>query len=451
MKMKSLLLCMASLAIVLPLVSSCNEESKSEKKTDLSMPSSEFGKTMSEIQESESSSRGFTVSKSDDCHLTLTKQENGAEVKYVYSFDPVTNVYRYAKGTYADANQLTSLTKQIGEEGYSLQANSNGVVYYVNADQKSIVVNTEKKEFFAIPASDEALAWGRFSNLAEADKAGLMVPYLGKYASVELVQLNEQFNGNVLDESKSNIANGVYVYTVKANDKGYTQLKYWFDVETKTKLEEAAVYFDAEKRPSTTEVEKYMNHLGLKYTALTDPSDGSSIYYNYEEKYEAYVLMNKPEDSSKEFTPNIHFAFTNLDNQVPPAEVTMPELVLDFGTMTLDEALEQYRSKPYFKGTEDDGFGGALGIIVTTSSPDFQKILLMDDGGKYVAAILMPDDAKVLRSPALKDWFAANNYTYAENISVLPTYISADEKVMAQFDLEGTFTGVPCLAFQPTE
>lgn len=315
----------------------------------------------------------------------------------------------------------------------------------------SIVINTTRKEFFAIPASDKALAWGRFGYLTESNKAGLIVPYLGKYATVELMKLAEQYNGNTLNEASTKADKGVYVYDVADNSRGYTLVKYWFDVDTKSKLEEAAVYFEADMRPSTAAVEKYMNYLGLEYTLMTDPSDGSSIYFSYEEKFVAYVLMNKPEDEAQDFTPNIHFTFSDISGQVPPRTVDVPEPIVDFGAMTLDEALEQYKQKPYYTGTGDDGWGGALGVYVTTSSPDFRKILLMEDGGKYIAAVLVPDYARALRSPALKTWLTGRGYSYNESISILPTYVRSDGKVMAQFDLQGSLAGMPCLAFQPME
>ena len=441
----------AFFAALLLTVSSCTDDNKKQEGvTTMTLPSSDFGSSLADVQQSETQ-RGFTVSKTDSCHLTLAKTENGTELKYTYSFDPTTGEFRYAKGSYADDAQLAVLVKQIEKDGYSLQTSANDVAFYANATQNNIIVNKAKKEFFAIPASDDALAWGRLSYLRESDKAGLIVPYLGKYASVELMELCVQYNGNTLDVTNTKADRGVYVYKVAGNGNGYTQVKYWFDVATKSKLEEAAIYFDADKRPTTALVEKYMNYLGLQYTSMTDESDGSSIYFNYEKKYVAYVLMNKPDDATQAFTPNIHFTFSDLTGQVPPATVDVPEPIVDFGTMTLDEAVEQYKQKPYFTGTEDDGFGGALGIYVTTSSPDFPKILLMEDGGKYIAAILVPDDVKALRSPSLKTWLSDKGYTYDASASVLPTYVRSDNKVMAQFDLDGMFTGVPCLAFQPVE
>ena len=450
MKAKRLLI--YAFALVLPLlVSSCSEDnSKPEPLATMTLPSTEFGRSMGELQRSEEQ-RGFTVVETDSIHLTLTKTESDAELKYIYSFDPTTGEYRYAKGKCADDNQLAVLTLQAGKAGYALQASANSVTILADGEQNSIIINTRNREFFAIPSSGEALAWGRFDNLSDAQKAGLIVPYLGKYASLELVELAEQYNGNTLDEANTKVDRGVYVYNVANNSKGYTKVKYWFDVDTKTKLEEAAIYFEADMRPSTAAVAKYMNYLGLEYTSLTDPRDGSSIYYNYDQQYEAYLLMNKPEDETVEFAPCIQFAFADLSAQVPPATVSLPEPVVDF-SLTLDEAIAQYQTKDFYTGIDEDDPYSFFGAVVTTSSPDFPKIILMEDEGRYIASIMVVDEAKVLRSPSLKTWFSAHNYTYDESISVLPSYLSADGKVLAQFDLDGAITGgLPCLAFQTNE
>ena len=103
------------------------------------------------------------------------------------------------------------------------------------------------------------------NNLEDSNAAGLIVPYLGKYAPLELVQIFEQYYGNTLNVTLSKPGNGVYVYDVAPNTKGYTKIKYWFDTATKSMLEEAAVFFDPEKRPTTAEVEKYMTYLGMTF------------------------------------------------------------------------------------------------------------------------------------------------------------------------------------------
>lgn len=453
MKLNKFLL-FAIIALLLPCVSSCKDDeggNEPEATNAWLLPVTDFSKSLSDIKSSEEQ-RGFTTAESDLSKLTASKNVNGTKIEFTYNFDPVSKAYEYVKGSYSSDNDLQDIAKLLNENGYTAGNSANGINLYINtANSVQFIFNTDDKEFFAVPSTTDVLAWGRIDDLSATDKAGLIVPYLGKYATVELVSLFEKYHGNTLNEADSKIANGVYVYDVANNAKGYTQVKYWFDVKTKSQLEEAAVYFDAEKRPSTEDVDNYMNYLGMKYTSMVDASDGSSIYFNYTKKFAAYLLMDKPDDESAAFTPNIHFTFSDLESQLPPETVSLPEPIVEFGTMTLDEAVEQYKKKDYYTGTTDDGFGGALGIIVTTSSPDFPQILLMDDGGKYYAAMLIATDALKLRSPYVKEWLGKNDYEYKPKASVLPTYVSKDKKVMAQFDMDGMFTGAPTLSFQPNE
>lgn len=439
--------------MLLPFVASCDNDNGGNEpggSVEVTLPSMDFGQTMSRIQEIEAD-RGFTVTQTDGKHLTAVKTENGSEVKYVYAFDPVTDEYRYAKATYADAKGWTLVTKYLEKSAQMVKlGEANDVILY-GVGLPFIAINKQKNELFVFNKSLSAMSWGRMNNLEDSNAAGLIVPYLGKYAPLELMQLFEQYHGNTLNVTLSKPGNGVYVYDVAANTKGYTRIKYWFDTATKSMLEEAAVFFDPEKRPTTAEVEKYMTYLGMTYTSQNDATDGSNIYFNYEEKYVAYLLMNKPSDTTQDFQPMIQFTFDDLTSQLPPLTVNFPEPITEFGEMTLDEAVEQYRGKDYFLNTADDGFGGALGIKVVTNSPDFPEILLMENDGKYIAAVLIPNDVKALRSPGVQSWLTAHGYTYDEN-SILPTYRRSDGKVMAQFDLNGDFTGgAPALAFQPNE
>ena len=101
--------------MLLPFVASCDNDNGGDKPggpTEVTLPSMDFGQTMSRIQEIEAD-RGFTVTQTDGKHLTAVKNENGSEVKYVYAFDPVTDEYRYGKATYADAKGWTLVTKYL--------------------------------------------------------------------------------------------------------------------------------------------------------------------------------------------------------------------------------------------------------------------------------------------------------------------------------------------------
>lgn len=451
MKLNKFLL-LAFLGGVVFSITSCKEDdNEGDAASSWSLPVTDFTKSKSDIRTSENQN-GFTTTENGATQLKAAKSANGTTIEFTYNFNPENDSYEYVHGTYGSSSDLQAIVKLLGEAGYVSGTSAHGIDVYTNeAAYVRYIIDTEAKQFYALPASDGAMAWGRIDPLDGTDKAGLLVPYLGKYATVELVALYEKYHGSTLNVVDSKVQNGVYVYDVASYTQGYTQVKYWFDVDTKSKLEEAAVYFDANKRPTTEAVQTYMDYLGLAYTSMVDPSDGSSIYFNYKEILAAYLLMSQPEGSTQDFKPNIHFTFSDLTNQLPPVSVDFPEPITEFGTLTMDEAVELYKQKPYFTGTSEDGFGGALGLIINTSSPDFPQILIMDDGGKYYAAMMLPSTELVLRSPSVKAWLESHNYVYNSEVSILPTYISKDNTVMAQFDLTGDFSGFPSLSFQPNE
>lgn len=453
MKKTKLLSALAVAAVMLPAATSCNDKNDEPvvSPSEWALPIADFGKTIDEVSASETA-RGFRVVKTDSIHLRAVKNIKNAQVSITYCFDPDTKTYRYAKGTYAGEDELKALTERLAADGYADEGEKNGVkVYNQSSDNAHVALEEGSSEFYMLPgASNDTFSWGRLNDLSDAAQAGLAVPYLGHYAPVELVELMEQYCGNTLDSASSKIDNGVYVFKAQNGSK-HTSVRYWFDVATKSKLEEAAVYYTLENRPSTAEVDTCLSRTGFKYTSMKDASDGSMIYYNYSEKCVAYVAMDKPDGATSSFMPSIHYAYNDLSGQVPPETVDFPAPLIDFGTMTLNEAVEQYKKQSYFTGTTDDGFGGLLGLIVTTNSKDFPQILLMDDGGKYAAALVIANESKMLRSPYIKDWLTAKGYTYNEKVSILPTYIRSDKKVMAQFDIDGSITGFPCVAFQPNE
>lgn len=453
MNKTKLLSALAVAAVMLPAATSCNDKNDEPvvNPSEWALPDTDFGKTIDEVSASETA-RGFQVVKTDSIHLRAVKNIKNAQVSYTYCFDPETKTYRYAKGTYAGEDEFEALTKRLAADGFVAESEQNGIkVYNQSNDNAHVALEESGSTFYMLPGpTNDTFSWGRLNDLSDAAQAGLAVPYLGHYAPVELVELMEQYCGNTLDSTASKIDNGVYVFKAKNGSK-HASVRYWFDVATKSKLEEAAVYYTLENRPTTAEVDSCLNRTGFKYTSMKDASDGSQIYYNYLMKCVAYVAMDKPEGATSSFMPSIHYAYNDLSGQVPPETVDFPAPLTDFGTMTLNEAVEQYKKQSYFTGTTDDGFGGLLGLIVTTNSQDFPQILLMDDGGKYAAALVIADESKTLRSPYIKDWLTANGYAYNEKVSILPTYIRADKKVMAQFDTDGSITGFPCVAFQPNE
>lgn len=79
MKTGKILLCGLTASQLLGMSSRSGDNGKEQGKTMMTLPSQEFGKSVSEVQESETS-RGFAVSKTDSCHLKVVKTENAAEL-----------------------------------------------------------------------------------------------------------------------------------------------------------------------------------------------------------------------------------------------------------------------------------------------------------------------------------------------------------------------------------
>ena len=96
--------------------------------------------------------------------------------------------------------------------------------------------------------------------------------------------------------------------------------------------------------------------------------------------------MQDKTQGKTEYLPQMHYAYSDLTGQVPPLTVNFPMPLTEFGKKTLDEVVAEYRKLPYYKSEEKID----LGIVINTDSEDFPKILLMDDGGKYAAALVLP-------------------------------------------------------------
>lgn len=144
----------------------------------------------------------------------------------------------------------------------------------------------------------------------------------------------------------------------------------------------------------------------------------------------------------------MHYAYTNLDASVPPLKVDFPMPITTFGTKTMDEIAAEYRQQPYYKSEETN----ELGLVINTTSEDFPVILLLEDGGKYYAAMVVTFDNLKVRSPYIVNLLRQNGYEDKLGVSALPTFVNTELDVMAQFDLidilqMGWFT----VSFQPNE
>ncbi len=410
------------------------------------MPNAGFGTDMETLLTAEQA-KGFDVSKEGTTKLNLKKTADGVEYNWVYNFDDA-KTYRYAK-CQLPASKVDAFKAFLRGTGYALQPNASQnaeVQVYLNTAEKTVVFlnkEADATEFYFGAYDESFLSWTRISTLKDEATATWM-PFYGKHATVELMKLFEKRMNHKMVEEKSNAESGIYFY--ETGNPKWPSVKYWFDAKTKTKLEETSIFSNKETIPVRTDVTAYLEAMGYRYTGSVD-AEGYIIYYNDSLQSACYVLMSETE-GQKSFEPQMHYAYVNLEGFVPPATVNFPMPIINFGTKTMDEILEEYRAMPYYKSDENT----EMGLLIHTTSPDFPQILLMEDGGKYFAAIVITFDQLTIRSQHITNLLTENGYEYKADVSAFPTFINYEKDVMAQFDLVDIFQlGWYSVSFQPNE
>lgn len=411
------------------------------------LPAADFTKTISELKAAEQA-RGFSVNQPNSGKLILEKTVNGQTYHWEYNGNGQ-GVYMYAKCLIV-SEKIDAFKAFLRKQGYELEVGASlndDVKVYLNKTAKTIVyINKgESGSEYFFGAYDESFnSWTRVSFLKD-NATEMWLPFYGRGATVELMQLFEKRMNHKLNVEKSKPANGIYVY-----DTGNTRwpnVKYWFDVYTKNSLEEASIFVDAHNVPTPEQVTTYLKAYNHTYTGMND-SEGDVIYYNYDEKSACFVKMQDKTGGKKEYLPQMHYAYTNLSNQLPPLTVDFPMPIVTFGTKTLEEIAAEYRKLSYYKSEETN----ELGIVINTTSEDFPKILLLEDGGKYYAAMVITFNALTARSPYIVDLLKKNGYENKEGVSALPTFVNKENNVMVQFDLNDILQmGWYSISFQPNE
>lgn len=105
----------------------------------LQLPTAQFGADINDLITSEQA-RGFTVNKTDNTHLTLTKTENGETYNWIYTFDE-SQSYKYAKCTIPSGGEET-FKASLRTAGYALRAEASRnaeVLVYVNEASKTVI------------------------------------------------------------------------------------------------------------------------------------------------------------------------------------------------------------------------------------------------------------------------------------------------------------------------
>lgn len=430
-------------------------EKHTETVTEL--PNVNFG-TKLEIIRSQSQNSGYNVAESETHDkLTLTKP-NVANTLWEYNFD-INQVYQYAKASIPQ-DKVESIKTLLNQKGFSVQADASknkDVIVFVNSRDKLVAFldNQGSTTHFYVGAYNEAAnSWTRISPLYD-EITNLNFPYWGYMAPMEMVFLFEKRQNHTLNETKTIRDNGVYVFDT-GND-AYPQVKYWTEAKTKTNLQEFALYVNKNDIPRVAAVKSYLEPQGFYYVG--EDLDGSTIYFNYDTNDATYLYMVDKNGDGNAFEPRLQFVYApSLAQRVPPRNINFPMPITTFGTMTLDQVLEEYKKQPYYKGWKKDDNG--LGYLIETTSNDYPYILLMEYDENthiYAAANVITLSPSIIRSSTTIEKFIEQGYKKGVrkgggDLAGIPTYISKDKEIMIQIDATDPFgLGWYTMSFSPNE
>ncbi|MGI6223862.1 MAG: hypothetical protein ACOYJG_09645 [Prevotella sp.] len=415
------------------------------------LPSTNFGATASEVLsgvEEDTTTRTANV----------TVQAGSRTINYTYYFD-ADKKYQYALLTLADGDQYADYIKFLESEDFSADVDwaSTADSVYRNEARGLIAFVTnedveESGDYARIPTSiviaplDESLySWSRTDILKGS--ADAWMPLLGKGSTIDLMNRFEARLGHTVNQSTSAPQRGVYRFST--GDSRWNEVRYWFDVDTKQFLEEAAIYCDSTQRPTPTEVDEFLTTNGFEVTQLSD-GESDLIYYDKANKVAAFVAMSIPSADSANFVPNIHFAFMDLSSQLPADSVDFPWPVTEYGVYTLDEVINKFKEMPYYQSDTTSSLGEGFYEIHTTS-PDFPIIILMMNGDTYGACLVGTYEETKINSPYIPKLLTQKGYEYYEG-PAFPTYVNWEENKETQIMNTDIFgLGLYFVAFEPNE
>ena len=434
-------------SVVLLSLSGCKHDNEPEKEdVDILLPSTSFGKNHEEVT-TEEKQRGFEIIK--DGELSLIKASVASKnVTFTYYFG-LDDLYHVATCELPSNISLSAFEKGLQSKGFVINASAS------KNEKEKVFVNSEKNITLALSVRnnggletlsysfgklDETIfSWTRTSTLQH--ESGLYIPLIAKDSSVDLMnRFESRLNHTLSSDSKPD--NGVYIFDTQ--DAKFPKIKYWFDVNKKAFLEEIAIFVNADDRPTPQQVDSFLTTNGYKLTSLKD--NGNPVYYNKKIKAAVTVEMNKP--ATGVFEPKIQFYYSDeIDGKLPKEIVNLPIPILEFGKITLDEAVEKFKNEPYYKSHEVNNEMGGFNII--TNSEDFPKIWIDQDGGKYALACAIAQDFRVINSEDIVAKLKVAGFT-EKGTQTIETYLNREKNAMAQIDRAGSF-GVPCVAFNVIE
>ncbi len=400
-----------------------------------------FGSTPQEIMKLESN-KGAKVeekSKLRQVWASIDKQQ------HIYYFDK-SNKLQLVEVQLTNAAELTASTAKL-ISSYKLEnskeaVKGNEVKYFENANIVVSTYNFKEKFGYVIGKKDESNnSWTRRTILKDS-KSNIWMPILGKYAPIITMEIFEAAQGHTLNTELTKMDKGVYVYNT--NDTKYPMVKYWFDIEVKSFLEESAVFIDANNRPTPVEINEWLVQLNFKKTILADEND-NPVYFNKANMCSAVVEMNKPKQKDAPFVPKVQFFFKDLTEKLPAENISFPMPILEFNKFTMEEIIEQYKKQAYFVSTSKN----ELGTLINTNSPEFKGILIMEDKGKYAMAFTLAENLQIINSPEIVEILKKNGFV-EKKVGAIPTFINDEKDVQAQIDAAGLF-GSYSVAFSKKE
>ncbi len=411
----------------------------------MDFPLTTFGATYEEIIKQEKE-RGFAVKEKKEVRqLWVSKRAGSLDLQFIYYFDKE-GKFQLVESQIPNQNILTEQVALFVSK-YKLAENevssSEKTVRFFSNEKYSLSTYAVGNKYGVVMGlyNETNNSWTR-QTLLKDSVTDIWMPTLGRYAPQITMEVFEYSQGHTLNEELTKKDKGVFVFNT-GNPK-FPSVKYWFDVENKSFLEESAIFVDSNNRPSPAEIDAWLLKLGFKQTILVDKNQ-NVLYFHKKNKCAAVVEMNKPRNNSNTFEPKIQFFFGDLEDKLPAENIQMPMPILSFNKFTMEQVVEQYKKESYFVSSAPHDYG----ILIKTNSPDFGGILLMEDGGKYAMAFLLADTKQVINSPEIPENLIKNGFE-EKKLGQIPTFVNKEKGVMAQIDITGAF-GSYSVAFSKNE
>lgn len=315
----------------------------------VTLPSSLFGKSYDAL-EAEAKQLGQIVTKDAEARI-LTVKINGDQglARTIYLQFDAEGKYRYAMEKIANTESEGAFVASLLSQGFVQEKTATKLAtegVFVHKQRGWVVFISHRSDSdisYVFAPFDEAItSWSRIDKKEHA--TGFWAPLMGLDNTLDMVTRFEARMGHTLDPEATMADKGVFSF--KTGNPNFPSTRYWFDVKTKSFVEECAIFVAPDKRPKPDDVTGYMRSMGFLITTLSD--HGNPVYYNKDTNMAAVAELNKPTDGSA-FVPKVQFFKGNpqMADSFMKEELDIPMPILEFGKYTLAEALELYKKQPY--------------------------------------------------------------------------------------------------------